>query len=178
LCEIDYRKGDLFALAHAIAICANLGIALPAWATAAYVAGYKNVLNFHADSWDSIFGQAVPKGKHLGALRKRHRESFGVWLAIQRRHEKGEPIDDEMFAKVGSELGVGAETLVKSYYEAEKKHGDRILARLMDEALEREQMGTWGRQQLAAADRAIEADRPERARAIIDAVKKRLKTLA
>jgi len=176
-CEIDYRKGDLLSLAHAIAICANRGIALPEWAAAAYVCGYKNVLNLHADSWDSIFGPAVPKGKHLAALRKRHRESFGVWLAIQRRHENGEPIDDEMFAKVGRELKIGAETLVKSYYDGEKKHGDRILARLMDEALEREQMGTWGRQQLTEALAAIDARQPEKARAIMNAVEKRLKTL-
>ncbi len=175
-CEREYRNGnnDRLPLAHAIAICANTGIAMPNWAAAAYLAGYKNLLNYHADSWESIFGPAIPKGHQLRALRKRHQKSHKVLLEIERRRRAGAPIDDELFAAVGSDLDIGT-TLVKEYY----KHEKRVMKALEDKILlqwekDENELRTWIKRDLAAARRAIETQKLDRAKSIIEAVNARL----
>ena len=167
-CQRDYLYGNRLALAHAIAICAKLVIPLPAWAAAAYVAGYRDLINYHADNWESIFGPAKPEG-HLNALRKRHQKSVAVGLAIEREHEAGKPIDDELFTAIGTKLGIGA-TLVKEYYKEHKVVMERIRKRLEED--EREYTA-WIIRHAEAAHSAVDAGDIERAQALIAAMKER-----
>jgi hypothetical protein len=162
------------ALAHAIAICANLGVALPKWAAGVYIASYKNLLNYHSPSWESIFGPPTPKGQQLDKLRKRHLNSFRVAYEIQRRHRDGAPIDDQMFAEVGRELGIGGATLVKDYYADEKRAMERIQDQLTRDHMKREKVARWANKQLAAANRAVNNQDLERAQKLIKAVEGRL----
>lgn len=110
------------ALAHAIAICANLHIPLPEWAARGFVTGYRNLINYNTDSWQSVLGRPIPKGLHLKAQRKRRTKAFAVWLRVNELHEAGRTIDDELFREVGKMPGIGiGATLVKQYYSEEKQ---------------------------------------------------------
>jgi hypothetical protein len=127
--EARFRGGDKYALAMALRICANHALALPSWVARAYIDGFDAVHMNRDRSWDLLFGPAILKK----ALRNREDKSGAVMLEIQRLHRakvghphksdeyftSGEPIDDELFAKVGKNLGIGT-TLVKKYYRHEK----------------------------------------------------------
>jgi hypothetical protein len=167
---MEYRNGDRMALAHTIAVCGKLGIPLPEWAVAAFVAGYRDLLNYHPTSWENIFGPAIPKGQHLNALRKRHQKSFIVWLEVQHQHKTGRAIDDELFGEVGKKHGIGT-TLAKEYYTDEKRAMRRIRDRL---ARVDKEVTAWSRERLEAADQALDAGRLELARKLFDGVKRRL----
>ena len=39
-----------------------------------------------------------------------------VWRLVAKAKADGVPVDDDLFAKVGSELGIGGKTLVKELY--------------------------------------------------------------
>jgi len=173
VCEREYRDGDRMALAHAIAVCLKLGRAPPKWAADAYVAGYLDVMNYRADSWDHVFGPTTPKGKHVAVLRKQRRISFKVWSEVQQRHEAGAPLDDQLYEAVGQENGIG-KTAVKEYFAAQKQAFERALPIIEREQSEAEKFSKDCNGQLEAAGRALEAGKPELARKLMNTVKRRL----
>ncbi len=165
-CEHDYHNGDRTALAHAVAICAKLGITLPEWAASGFVIGYRNLINYNADSWESILGSPIPKGQHAKATRRRLEHAFAVWLEVQHRHKAGVPIDDELFREIGERHEIGA-TLAKDYYRSEKQVMELIRSRLDKEE---RALRTSSKRQLAAARRAIDAGQLTRARHLMSTV--------
>lgn len=161
-CARDYCAGDKTALAHTIAICAKHGVALPNWASDAYVTGYRNIANFHSKTWDSIFGTPVPKGKQLSALRKRRQKAFLIWNEIQYLHERGRSIDNDLFDEIGEKFGVGA-TVAKEYYYAEQLVAEHAKGQL-------ELQEEWVRLQAHVTHTFLEAGDLEKARRLINLI--------
>jgi hypothetical protein len=112
--------GDQYALMYAIRVCAGHGLPMPEWVAQAYIEAFDTIDSRRAGSWEAVFGPAIPKGKHLAALRKEHLKSIAVWEEVLARHQRGEPIDDSLFAEVGKKLNLGL-TLTKRYYSLQKK---------------------------------------------------------
>jgi hypothetical protein len=114
--RIAFEKGDHVALMEAIARCMMYGVPIPNWAASAFCAGYQAIGRLEANSWDDVFGKPHAKGKHLKhkALRLKKREQ--VYHRIRELHAEGRAIDDELFERVGKELGVGGRTTCKGIY--------------------------------------------------------------
>jgi hypothetical protein len=115
-----HEGGEQFALMYALRVCAGHGLPMPEWAARSYIEAFDAIDSRRAGSWEEVFGPAIPKGRHLAALRKEHLLSIAVWKAVLTRHERGEPIDDSLFAEIGKKLGLGL-TLTKQYYSLQKK---------------------------------------------------------
>lgn len=116
-CGSRYHAGDKMALMHAIAHGAMFDMALPDWAADAYMRSYRDVMQWRVGSWDDVFGNPVPKGKRLAKLREHHIMWPKVTGAIKEILDADPctPIDDQLFERVGDELGVG-KTLVKKVW--------------------------------------------------------------
>jgi hypothetical protein len=123
--QADYGNGDQAALFAALRVCAGHGLQMPAWASRAFIDGYDQVLNCHVGSWDEAFGRPYPKGKQLGRMREARRKRPAVYLMICsiRSREPRTPIDDALFERVGSRLGLGKTRTGELYYEARKLYG-------------------------------------------------------
>ena len=130
-------------------------------------------MSFRADCWDHVFGPTTPKGKHVAALRKQRRMSFKIWSEVQRRHEAGAPLDDELYEAVGQENGIG-KTAVRKYFAAQKQEFERALPIIQREQADAEKLSKDCNDQLEAARRALEAGKPELARKLMKTVKRRL----
>ena len=146
ICERDFKAGDKLALAHAIAICACADIEMPDWVARAFLQGFNELREFKARSWDDVFGPPRPKGTHASALRKRRERSFLAWAYVRHLAASGEPIDNELFDRVGKRLRVGRE-LAKGFYVREETRirnavplfsatGAETLRQLTDAAIE------------------------------------------
>lgn len=117
-----FENGDRFALMLAIRVCANHDLPLPEWVSRAYIRAFDRVLNYHSKSWDEVFGNPVPKGVHLSALRKRRKLMFGVFNRVHGLLSASPdmPIDEALFEKVGKEFNIG-HSLASEYYYAAKR---------------------------------------------------------
>jgi hypothetical protein len=127
--RVRFERGDDYALAMALRICANNSLLMPPWVVRAYIDRFDAVHTYRADSWEALFGPAIPKGKHLAALRKRWEYSIAVWNEVsevqrtrntKQQRKGGTPIDDLLFASIGKKLGLSV-TLTKEYYAIEKR---------------------------------------------------------
>lgn len=112
-----YDAGDQMALMTAIARSAMYDMALPNWTADAYMSGYHAVTQRRAGSWDDVFGDPVPKGRRLSRLRQHRSLQPKVMGAIKAILDinPSTPIDDQLFERVGDQLGVG-KTLVKKIW--------------------------------------------------------------
>lgn len=124
ICHKNYEKHP-YLLMTAIRICANHELPLPEWAATAYIRAYDTVNNARAKSWDTVFGNPYPKGKHLSAIRKKRMNGVAVWNEITRIRQMDPdiPIDEELFEIVGKKLGLGKTLASEYYYDEKKKYG-------------------------------------------------------
>lgn len=133
--RIRFEAGDNNALLGAIRICANHDIVLPEWTSRAFIRAYDDVLNFKKGSWDEAFGHPIPKGKHLSALRKKRTKKWAVWNAVQDAIKtKNQAIDEQLFAEIGKDLGLG-KTLAAEFYYSCKAFMDRGMPLAVEELL-------------------------------------------
>jgi hypothetical protein len=114
LLERSYREGNnKSALIDVIALAWLGGVEVPAWAREAVVTAY--FLNT-PNSWDDLFGTPFRKGAKTTLLRKLDRIRLKVFRRVKELNAQGEPIGDELFAKVGKEFGVSGQTVKNSIY--------------------------------------------------------------
>ncbi len=111
-----------FATLSAVRSILASGLVAPDWLVYAFTRRYDIVLNCRAMSWDdpAAFGSPYPKGSHQSALRKARVKRFAVLNAVRaiQRAEPGEPINADLFARVGCPLGLGKTLAERYYYEA------------------------------------------------------------
>ena len=64
--------GSGFAVMEAVAICAGAGLVMPSWLAVAFRSRYLAVVHYKAKGWsdDRSFGEANPKGTHVGKERR------------------------------------------------------------------------------------------------------------
>lgn len=119
--EAQYLDGHKPVVLLAVSECARTGLVMPNWLVKAFLRAFRTGWHYEAKSWDEVFGAPLPKGAHISALQKKRKYSMHVWNEINRRHrELKRPIDDELFAEVGKELGLGC-SLTKEYYSLQKR---------------------------------------------------------
>ena len=90
---------------------------VPKWVREALCKGYAEIFNARAGSWDDVFGR--PKG-HLKQRRRRQGLQFPIWKRIRYLRATGKGLDDNMFAAIGEEFGVGARQAKSMYYAIER----------------------------------------------------------
>ncbi|HET7831818.1 MAG TPA: hypothetical protein VFK88_02525 [Gallionella sp.] len=120
----DYEKNfvaDGYWLMTAIRTCANHDLPLPEWAAKAYIKAYDTVNNARAKSWDAVFGNPFPKGRHLNADRKRRMLTFAVWNEVTKMlsMKPNTALDEGLFETVGKKFAIG-KTLASEYYYTAK----------------------------------------------------------
>jgi hypothetical protein len=119
-----YEDGDKAALLQMILVCAQDQKPLPDWAVTAFENAYHLVVTGGARSWDDVFGNPHPKGKHHvlrpipgGKLNR----AYMVHTLIRDIHEKkGEPINNDLFESVGRDTGFGGRTTIAELYSKAK----------------------------------------------------------
>jgi hypothetical protein len=90
---------------------------IPEWAAKAI-----GCAGFYAESgklksWDDFFGKPYPRGKQPRRLTT-ETYKVAVLARVIKRKALGENIDDDLFADIGKELGIGGKTTVKNLYKA------------------------------------------------------------
>lgn len=114
----NFEGGNERALMLAIRNCAEYGVPLPEWVSAAYIKAYDAVSGAAVKSWDDVFGAPYPKGTQLAALRKRRRLRFAVRSAVAEilREHPQTPIDEALFERVGERFNIGKTLASDLYY--------------------------------------------------------------
>jgi hypothetical protein len=127
---------------EALYICSINSLPMPRWCERGYLAAYREVRQFKAESWDDVFGRPHKKGIHLDRAQLEREKSLGVYLRIKHVKEgnlfgnreqemvEGIPvrylngrikwfnpsaIGEKLFERIGKEFNVG-KTLAEEYY--------------------------------------------------------------
>src|SRR5438876_12302903 len=94
--ESEYEAGDKAALMRMIVVCAISGWIIPKWAADEIHGAAGFALWGEIKSWDEIFGKPIRRKR---ALKWKHVDR--VYFEICEAHLKREPIDDELFERIG-----------------------------------------------------------------------------
>jgi hypothetical protein len=109
--EEYFRAGDPYALALAIRICASYLVPLPPWVAEAYIRGFDDIHTFKKDSWEYLFGRALPKGRHRTALHDIWDKAYPIRFdAMVNKEEFGAA----SYEQIGKDRGIST-TRAKSY---------------------------------------------------------------
>jgi len=114
----NYLQGDKGAVLEALYLCMREHLPIPVWCEKAYMTGFEKVRGYEVGSWDGAFGKPHPKGTHLGAKEEKRRTMGKVFRRVRELSASGHPVDNNMFEKVGRELGIGGKSKTGEYYYA------------------------------------------------------------
>lgn len=112
-----YKAGNKECLFSALHQCACSNLPMPDWLAEAYRNGFHEWVSYRAPSLDQAFNVKIPKGQHVNKLRELRRLNFVVPRLVKELHAKGQPIDQQLFADVGKELGIGGSKARDIYYK-------------------------------------------------------------
>jgi hypothetical protein len=113
----SYATGkDPGAVLDAIRFCFVCRIDVPEWARRAFLDIHARGKTGEFKSWDEGWGRPLTKGQF-----ERFNRDLVAWFQVREKIEArpaGEPIDDELFEKIGRDLGIGGKSTVKRIYAA------------------------------------------------------------
>jgi len=119
-----YLAGDRSKLISAVIYCGKHKLVMPDW----IVEELDNITRpwFSADvkGVGEALGVQLPKGAHLNKLKQKQRYQYAVYTRVVDARRRGEPVDEQMFARIGSELGIG-KTRTSEYYYSVKGPPDK-----------------------------------------------------
>ena len=117
--QAEHESGDHpDAVLRMIWVCAMHRWQLPDWAKNAFDAVYRMAYEGRLESWDDGFGEPFPEQRALRAKTRGRR--LEVWAKVHDCALQGEPITDDLFERVGRELGIESYTTAKElYYEVQ-----------------------------------------------------------
>ncbi|MBU1568803.1 MAG: hypothetical protein KJ630_24655 [Proteobacteria bacterium] len=119
--------GDKARILEALFICNMNQMSVPRWCCFAFIDAYREVWFKAKTSWDDVFGKPHKKGTHSNDIRKTRNDALKVYYRIQELNKNvGLPVDENMFDRVGRELGVGAKTKTATLYYGAKGWIDEI----------------------------------------------------
>ncbi|MFP3984116.1 MAG: hypothetical protein ACLFV2_10555 [Desulfurivibrionaceae bacterium] len=124
---LETKDGSI--ILEALYHCCLESLPLPEWCEVGYLAAYRKIRQYSAGSWDEVFGRPHPKGTHLNAKNEKWGNRHKAYLRICEilHHEPGTPIDQNLFERVGRELGVGGKTKVEEWYYEVKKEMEKSI---------------------------------------------------
>ena len=83
---------------------------------ALHEAGYSDIIYKAKTSWDDVFGKPHPKGTRANDEREKAFNAFLVWKRVREENAEGHPIDENLFTRIGRELGLGGKTKTAELY--------------------------------------------------------------
>jgi hypothetical protein len=126
-----FDAGDKAALLSAIGFCFDQQIVAPDWIVAAFFRAMNRWYAMEVKELGEAFGLEWPKGKHPSAAKKMRRLSTAVYLKVHEAQHAGRALDDDLFAEIGEQLGLG-KTLVKDYYKRGRFRMPKSVELLLD----------------------------------------------
>jgi hypothetical protein len=117
-----YEAGNKNALWKMIVVCALSKSPIPGWAASILEGADGYVAWGELNSWDELFGKPRQKSRSVMIGWNRRLE---VWERIMDLHHRGAPINDDLFDRVGKELGIGARETVRKLYKSAKEEFSR-----------------------------------------------------
>jgi hypothetical protein len=120
LIKADFDAGDGAALLRIVRFCSIYGWPLPGWAGQAFDSICARAEQGDVASWDDVFGKPFA-GKQRRAVQTRSRR-YEVWGKVRDIVEaESAPVTNELFERVGRELGIGGKSTVSDlYYEVDQ----------------------------------------------------------
>jgi hypothetical protein len=129
--EMRFNAGDRQILLWAINDCAESGDPIPDWAAKALRKILYGAAKGRFNSWDDedAFGKIFAKSARKRGIQSDAR-MFDVYDKVIKYSEDGFKIDDNLFKRVGKELGIGKKETVKKLWKRAKadaiKHGRHV----------------------------------------------------
>ena len=117
-----YESGEKIALWKMIVMCAIHKSPISEWAASILEGADDYVAWGDLNSWNELFGK--PRLQSRSVIQGQNR-TLEVWERIMDLHLRGAPINDDLFDRVGKELGIGARETVIKLYKAAKKQFSR-----------------------------------------------------
>jgi hypothetical protein len=117
--KAEYESGGHpEAVLRIVWVCAMHRWQLPEWAKNAFDAVYRLAYEGRLRSWDEAFGEPFPEQQVRRAKMRGRRVE--VWAKVHDYALQGEPITNDLFERVGRDLGISSYTTVKElYYEVQ-----------------------------------------------------------
>lgn len=121
----QYMQGNKFALMQAIRECTCCDLVMPPWVGSAYIKAFDTVLNYKSKDWNEVFGDPIPKGANLHALRKKRELKFAVHSEAIKilQADSEQAIDAGLFEKVGEKFHIGKTQAEEYCRDVEKVSG-------------------------------------------------------
>jgi hypothetical protein len=116
----QFEAGEDWALLDAVDFCARGGMAMPLWLANAFCERYASWSLFETRTLDAAF-RVERKGARLPDRARREWLKPRVVLRVLLLHGQRVPIDEGLFEKVGTDLGIPAGTARDIYYEAKAR---------------------------------------------------------
>jgi hypothetical protein len=110
--EARFFAGDKRALFEALVICIGWAIHLPLWVEDEFLAAIHSL----PKSWDDVFGRPLPKGTSTKKARLWREIQLPLYLRVRELHARGDPIDDDLFERVGKKFEISGSTAKRIYY--------------------------------------------------------------
>jgi hypothetical protein len=127
------ESGDKAALLRFIAMCFDVGRAVPPWAQERFCNDVHKAACYEIKSWDEVFGRPLKKGKQLSAQRRRKQLGVKIFNRVNELAEAGEAVSKPLFERVGEEFGVSCTVTEEIYYNTWNSIRD-LVASLRPEA--------------------------------------------
>jgi hypothetical protein len=117
--EKQFHSGRKRAVLDAllVCVCAIPAKPVPRWVAQAFAKAVYEVTSAHVASWDDVFGEPLPKGRHLKARRRRLRLRDLVWRECMERRADGAGTSDKLFNEVAENLRITLREVRELFYE-------------------------------------------------------------
>jgi hypothetical protein len=117
--EKEFHSGRKRAVLDAlvVCVCAIPAKPVPRWAAQALAKAVYDVTSAHVASWDDVFGNPLPKGRHLKARQRRLRLRDLVWRECMERRADGAGTSDKLFNEVAEKLRITPREARELFYE-------------------------------------------------------------
>jgi hypothetical protein len=121
-----FKGGDKLAPLLMLRDCYYMHWPVPEWALEALTAALNKVESGNAHSWDDVLGRPRPPRTHAHTAQLDH-QKYAIYVRVRAiMRNEGVPISEQLFERVGREMGLGGATTIKQrYYQV-----DRIVRRL------------------------------------------------
>jgi hypothetical protein len=111
-----FDAGNTAVILTAVYQCALMRKPLPEWLREAFIKAYELAAASEIEKWEEVFGPARKEGAHLNRRREYAELRVKVAFRVALR-APDESIEPDLFAKIGSEFGIGRNKARDAYYK-------------------------------------------------------------
>ena len=109
--------GDAGAVLHAIFLCFQHAVVIPEWAQNAFRRAYVKGLHgaMQTRSWNEVFGRPPRTKAQMQRFMRDLIAPKEIWCAVAEAKDRGEPIDNALFERVGVKFRLSSTETKKRY---------------------------------------------------------------